>query len=215
MQKVGISRYTSVAINQAVIEQTFLDLVSQKGLFHVERDILPESLPLTESHPEDKDCYPINIKVRHLHSPSPLKAPNRTRQDTRSHLERKPDEDSNAAKEHENGSAEAIESIKAKYLLAYDGAHSWTRRQLGLVDYVWGIIDIIPLTDFSDIRTACAIHSSTASSILNIPREDRINRFYIQLGLEDNSNNRVNINPRTMIETAKRIMAPYTIDYKY
>ena len=133
MQKEGISRYTSVAINQAVIEQTFLDLVSQKGRFHVERDMLPESLSLIESHPEDEDCYPINIKVRHLHSPSPLRAPNGTGQDTRSHLQMKEDKDSDAAKGLETGNAEAIESINAKYLLACDGAHSWTRRQLGLV----------------------------------------------------------------------------------
>ena len=45
LQKEGISRYTSVAINQAVIEQTILDLVSQKGRFHVEKDMLPESSP--------------------------------------------------------------------------------------------------------------------------------------------------------------------------
>ena len=179
------------------------------------------SLPLIESHPEDEDCYPINIKVRHLYSPSPLRAPNGTGQDARSHLQIKEDEDSVAAKGLEIGNTEAIESINAKYLLACDGAHCWTRRQLGLVmegeqtDYVWGVIDIIPLTDFPNIRAACAIHSSMAGSILNIPREDRINRLYVQLGLEDNSNNRANINPQTMIETARKIMAPYTIDYKY
>ena len=82
-------------------------------------------------------------------------------------------------------------------------------------DHVWGVIDNIPLIDFPDIRTACAIHSSTAGIILNIPREDRINRLYVQLGLEDDSNNHANMYPRTMIETARKIMAPYTVGYKY
>ena len=46
------------------------------------------------------------------------------------------------------------EIIKAKYLLGCDGAHSWTRKQLNIpfegnqTQNVWGVIDIIPLTDF-------------------------------------------------------------------
>ena len=47
-----------------------------------------------------------------------------------------------------------IEVIKAKYLLGCDGAHSWIRQQFGIplegnqTQNVWGVIDIIPLTDF-------------------------------------------------------------------
>ena len=47
-----------------------------------------------------------------------------------------------------------IETIKTKYLLGCDGAHSWTRQQLGInlegnqTQNVWGVIDVIPLTDF-------------------------------------------------------------------
>ena len=47
-----------------------------------------------------------------------------------------------------------LETIKAKYLIGCDGAHSWTRRQLGFkmegeqTDFVWGVIDMIPITDF-------------------------------------------------------------------
>ena len=65
------------------------------------------------------------------------------------------------------------------------------------------------------MRQACAIHSATAGSILNVPREDRINRLYIQLGLEDNSHNRDQITPKVMLAVARRIMAPYTLDYKH
>ena len=75
---------------------------------------------------------------------------------------------------------------------------------------MYGVLRNIPLTDFPDIRTACAIQSSAAASILNIPREDRINRLYIQQGLEDKC-----VDPRTVLETARNVMAPYSIDYKY
>ena len=132
-------------MNQAVIEQTLLGPIAGKERFQVERKILAEIVSLMESLLGDKGCYPINVKVRHLHSPSPPRASNGARQDTRSHLQLKADEVSEAAKEQGNGIAEAIESIKSKYLLACNRAHSWTRRQLGLVtegeqsDYVWGI----------------------------------------------------------------------------
>jgi len=47
-----------------------------------------------------------------------------------------------------------VETIKAKYLVGCDGAHSWTRTQLGLslegesTEHVWGVMDIVPLTNF-------------------------------------------------------------------
>ncbi|KAL8719943.1 MAG: hypothetical protein Q9225_003120 [Loekoesia sp. 1 TL-2023] len=65
------------------------------------------------------------------------------------------------------------------------------------------------------MRQACAIHSATAGSILSVPREGRINRMYIQLGLEDNVTNRDQITPGFMLEAARKIMAPYTLDFKY
>ena len=46
------------------------------------------------------------------------------------------------------------EEIKAKYVIGTDGAHSWTRRQLGFsmegeqTDFVWGVVDLIPISDF-------------------------------------------------------------------
>ena len=53
----------------------------------------------------------------------------------------------------EDGSARR-EEIKTKYLIGTDGAHSWTRGQLGFTmegeqtDFVWGVVDTIPMTDF-------------------------------------------------------------------
>ena len=47
-----------------------------------------------------------------------------------------------------------VEIIKAKYLIGCDGAHSWTRSQLGLslegesTEHIWGVMDIVPLTNF-------------------------------------------------------------------
>lgn len=47
-------------------------------------------------------------------------------------------------------------------------------------DYVWGVVDMIPDTDFPDVRNRCAIHSNYGSCMV-IPREGDKVRFYIQL----------------------------------
>lgn len=47
-------------------------------------------------------------------------------------------------------------------------------------DYVWGVVDMIPSTDFPDIRNWSAIHSTNGSCMV-IPREEDKVRLYIQL----------------------------------
>lgn len=52
-----------------------------------------------------------------------------------------------------------LERIRAKYVVGCDGAHSWTRTQLGLslegktTDHIWGVMDIVPLTNFRTIES--------------------------------------------------------------
>ena len=67
----------------------------------------------------------------------------------------------------------------------------------------------------ADIRQSCAIRSDKYGSILNIPREDRINRLYIQLNAgAGESIDRSTVNPKTMLEIARKIMHPYKIDFR-
>jgi phenol 2-monooxygenase (NADPH) len=51
-------------------------------------------------------------------------------------------------------------------------------------DYVWGVVDMVPDTDFPDIRNRCVIHSNHGSCMV-IPREGDIVRLYIQLEGKD------------------------------
>ena len=48
------------------------------------------------------------------------------------------------------------------------------------IDYIWGVIDTVPETNFPDIRNRCAIHSENGSCMV-IPREGDKVRLYIQL----------------------------------
>ncbi|KAL8785271.1 MAG: hypothetical protein Q9213_003475 [Squamulea squamosa] len=202
-----------------MIEQTLVDLLRVDSRVFVERSRLPEHLSILPSSAEDRQAYPVTVQVRHLRGDK-MRSSYKTGGEPRSHFQIKADEDAAAMEEQKLAVSEDVEFIHTKYLIACDGAHSWTRRQLGLPmegdqsEAVWGVIDIIPITDFPDIRQCCNIHSATEGSILNIPREDRINRLYIQLGVEDSTSNRSKITPRTIIAAAQKIMAPYKIDYK-
>lgn len=82
-------------------------------------------------------------------------------------------------------------TVRTKYLVGADGAHSAVRRAMGLklegesLDHIWGVIDLIVDTDFPDIRRRCAIHSP-AGSVMVIPREriasgDYLTRLYVQV----------------------------------
>ena len=73
------------------------------------------------------------------------------------------------------------------------------------------------LTDAADIRQSCAIHSASSGSIMTVPRERRLVRFYIQMDDMSKSGtpDRSRINPESMLKAAQDIMAPYTLRFKY
>lgn len=73
-------------------------------------------------------------------------------------------------------------------------------------------------TDFPDVRQANTLHSNEGT-VLWIPRERGITRLYVQLSEvnpeADGRADRTKINPDVIIAAAKKICAPYTIDYEY
>lgn len=88
-------------------------------------------------------------------------------------------------------------------------------------DYIWGVLDIVPITDFPDIRMRCAIHSASSGSVMVIPRENKLVRLYIQLTTTENiadsggaKADRSKINPQVILESAQRIMSPYKLSYR-
>ncbi|CAD0110762.1 unnamed protein product [Aureobasidium uvarum] len=116
-----------------------------------------------------------------------------------------------------------LENVRAKYVVGCDGARSAVRQSLGLklegdsANQAWGVMDILAVSDFPDWRTKVAIHSASQGSILIIPREGGyLVRLYIELD-KLSANERVsskNISADQLIETAKRIFHPYTLDVK-
>jgi len=112
--------------------------------------------------------------------------------------------------------------VRAKYVVGADGARSSVRRSIGAklsgdkANHAWGVMDTLALTDFPAVRTKCAIHSQ-AGSILLIPREGgQLFRLYVDLGeVPENDNGKVRQTPlEEMIERAKAILNPYSLDVK-
>jgi phenol 2-monooxygenase len=116
-----------------------------------------------------------------------------------------------------------VETVRARFVVGCDGARSTVRKSLGLALYgdsanqVWGVMDVLAVTDFPDIRIKAAIHSAHEGSLLIIPREGGyLVRMYIELD-KLNENERVsqrNINADHLVAAARRILHPYSLEVK-
>ncbi|KAK1480520.1 phenol hydroxylase [Colletotrichum tamarilloi] len=227
---VGLSRFQQIVLQQGRIERFFLENIKKhsKDAIKVERGVLPESLEIDLSKVDDDAAYPVTVKLRTLNEEesTPPQAANASKIPDglfRSNLIRDDDEADLIKKAQDRAGASEI--VHAKYVIGCDGARSWTRRALGFeldgeaTDFIWGVMDIIPITDFPDIRMRCAIHSAENGSLMVIPRENKLVRLYIQLkevapdasGRADRSK----ITPERIFGAAQKILSPYKIEYEY
>jgi phenol 2-monooxygenase len=114
-------------------------------------------------------------------------------------------------------------TIRARYVVGCDGSRSITRTAIGRelagdpMNQSWGVMDVLAVTDFPDIRLKCAIHSANQGNILIIPREGGyLVRFYIEL---DNVRDKEMLDnrsatPEKLATVANRILHPYTLEVK-
>jgi phenol 2-monooxygenase len=116
-----------------------------------------------------------------------------------------------------------LETVKARYVVGCDGAHSIVRRCLGRAlhgdsaNQAWGVMDALAITDFPDIRMKAAIQSANDGSVLIIPREGGyLVRIYVELDKlkEDERIAGRNITVDYVIAAAQRILHPYTLEVK-
>ncbi|KZT07245.1 uncharacterized protein LAESUDRAFT_758651 [Laetiporus sulphureus 93-53] len=178
-----------MALHQGAIEQIFMDSMASKGV-EVERPIIPTFIELSDDEAVLKDptSHPARVVLKHL--------------------------------DVEDGKPDT-EVVYAKFVIGCDGAHSWIRKQFDITmegeqtDYIWGVVDLIPETDFPDIRNRCAIHSHNGSCMV-IPREGDKVRLYTQLSDKDvvDAKGRVDrskMGPDNILEVANKSLYPYTI----
>lgn len=156
----NISRFQQVVLHQGRIERFFLDSLKEYSDIRVERGVLPQSLKYDESVAEDWNAYPIEIVLQHLteEEMNPDQSKNTEGSAKSDGLFRSnmaaDDTEEVLSRAAANGRAGTTETVKAKYMIGCDGAHSWVRKQLGYTlegeqtDYIWGVLDLVPITDF-------------------------------------------------------------------
>jgi len=114
-----------------------------------------------------------------------------------------------------------VETVKARYVVGCDGARSAVRESIELAlhgdsaNQAWGVMDVLAVTDFPDIRLKSVIQSANEGSLLIIPREGGyMVRLYIELD-KLNENERIsskNITTDHLIAAAQRILHPFTLE---
>jgi len=183
----GLSEFPHVIVNQARMLAYLLD--------HMERS--PSRLaPFYGLHARDVEVdtsgsseYPVTVTVQHVKG---LEATGET------------------------------STIRAKYVVGCEGSRSRTRTAIGrelagdATNESWGVMDVLAVTDFPDIRVKAAI-SASQGNILIIPREGGyLVRLYIELtdgGANARLDNR-SVTPEMLTDVANRILHPYTIEVK-
>lgn len=139
----GISRFPQgVLLAQHRIERVFLESLAKYGNVEVQRNAEPTSITFNAGGVENPNAYPVTVRVAQVETVASLfPVANST---------------SNGATEINDQSKKrkvsfvyeklAMEDIKAKYVISCDGAHSWTRSQLGFQmegeqsEYIWGVL---------------------------------------------------------------------------
>ncbi|KAG1778840.1 FAD binding domain-containing protein [Suillus placidus] len=183
-----------VALHQGAIEDIFLDSMTSLGV-EVERSTIPTSIELSKDENEltDPTSYPVRVALQRL------------------------DKSEDEPREEE--------IVHAKFVVGGDGAHSWIRKQFDITmdgeqsDFIWGVVDMVPDTDFPDVRNKSLIHSNHGSSLL-IPRENDHIRIYIQLEDKDVINpvtgrvDKQKMSPEQILATAQKSLEPYKLIQK-
>ncbi|KAE8140144.1 FAD binding domain-containing protein [Aspergillus pseudotamarii] len=193
-QPQELSRFDQMLLNQGAIEQILIDYLHSKGRVHVERGRKAEDLELPDGSDQNgDDAFPVHVRVISANG--------------------------------EDGQSDNAEVIHARYVIACDGAQSWTSAQLNVdsdvwkTESTWGVMDIVPDTDFPDIRRACAIQSGDGGSMMVVPRENNLVRFYLQMnggeGRSPNGPDKSEGSLEDLIDMAERALRPYKLAYKH
>ncbi len=119
--------------------------------------------------------------------------------------------------------AGTIETVRARYVVGCDGARSAVRKAIGRqlegdsANRAWGVMDVLAVTNFPDVRIKSVIQSAGEGSILIIPREGGyLFRIYVELD-KLAPHERVasrNITVDHLIAAANRILHPHRLEVR-
>ncbi|KAL9609442.1 MAG: hypothetical protein Q9167_005797 [Letrouitia subvulpina] len=199
----GLDEPREVTLAQDKVEQYLEDNLTRQSSIKLERGKVPVALVVDGSNINDSNSHPLQLSLKDISS----KATNETKSLNNGYI----------------AGTEEEEIIHARYCVGCDGANSWTRNKVDIgvqlegTDSIWGVIDIVPKTNFPDIRKACTIRSASSGSLLIEPREGRLVRFYVHLenvaANRGSSFDKSTCSPEKIANIARNIMFPYKLEY--
>jgi phenol 2-monooxygenase len=188
----GLSEFPHVILNQARVHDFFLDVMRKSPARlkpHYARRLIGLQTDSTASPSDNAYANQVTVRLERLEPP------------------------------HEG----EIETVKARYVVGCDGARSTVRNCIGRALYgepanhAWGVMDVLAVTDFPDIRLKGLIQSANQGTIVLIPREGGyLVRIYVELD-KLNENERVSnrrISADDLIAATQRVLKPYTFEVK-
>ena len=140
----GISRFPQgVLLAQHRVERLILESLSEYGNIEIQRNVKPMSIRYHRSEAESQGAHSVTVTIAQVRiqtslCPVAISISNgvlKTNVQSKTIM-------SNGL----DGKSAEEEVIRAKYVIGCDGAHSWTRAQLGFhmegeqSDYIWGVI---------------------------------------------------------------------------
>ncbi len=116
-----------------------------------------------------------------------------------------------------------LEMIRAAYVVGCDGARSNVRKAIGgslhgdAAHQAWGVIDLLAVTNFPDIRMKSLIQSENSGTVFVLPREGGyLFRLYVELdrlGEGERASDR-GFGAEDTIAKANHILHPYSVEAK-
>jgi phenol 2-monooxygenase len=186
----GLSEFPHVILNQARVHDFFLDVMRKSPARlkpYYARRLL--DLQIDPAADDNAGAHPVTVRFERLDAPHDGK----------------------------------IETLKARYVVGCDGARSTVRKSIGRALYgdsanhAWGVMDVLAVTDFPDIRLKGLIQSANQGAIVLIPREGGyLVRIYVELDKlhEDERVTERNISADDLTAATQRVLKPYSFEVK-
>ena len=123
----------------------------------------------------------------------------------------------------DEGHADKTETIRARFIIGTDGARSAVRKGMSIAlegdsaNKAWGVMDVLVVTDYPDIRVKSFIQSKENGAVMTIPREGGyLVRMYVELELLDKGQRAADIQltEKDIIAKMQLIFSPYTVSVK-
>ncbi|GIC93163.1 uncharacterized protein Aud_009645 [Aspergillus udagawae] len=198
----GHSRFQECTLSQGRVEEHLQKLIEKHKNVEIRRGTVPTSLEIDHALLDDPSAYPIRMRV----GDAPVESRSVHRPTT-------PEKNASCSECH-------CEEVAARYVVGCDGAHSWVRAQLGLrpqgnsLNEQWGALDIVPITNFPDIRKRNVVKTKFGNLMI-IPRERRMVRVYVQVSHTTAAEYKDREDYELLIDTIRIIMRPYSFGYSH